>query len=91
MTAYQRLSSNDKHIKDAQAKIERLEKQLANEKQHLTDLYAKRETIESGIIQGTMRKYSVSVSDVEKLLHNTFEQNSTKTSDNPKEDLKNEE
>ena len=81
MTAHQRLQANSKHIETALAKVERIEKQLTEAKQVVTDLYVKREAIESGIIQGLMRKHKMSFGDMEQLLHST--QKADKPADKP--------
>ena len=79
----QRLQVNEKHIQSAEDKVNRLEKQLAEAKQSVQDLLAKRDNIKSSIIQGEMKKHSISFDDVIKMINAT-----PKPSEQKKGDLK---
>ncbi|MCL2619390.1 MAG: hypothetical protein FWD97_00465 [Defluviitaleaceae bacterium] len=71
MSSHQRLESNNKQLLVAHAKADKLRQQLDIAQQEISILEAKGKDIEGGIIQGLMKKHSVSLEDVEKLLRNT--------------------
>jgi len=74
MPTNQQLQANDKRIQAAEDKVNRLEKQLAEAKQSVQDLHAKRDNIKSSIIQGEMKKHRISFDDVIKMINATQRQ-----------------